>query len=89
MIPNEIREKLQNIINGTCFKGATDYCATVRNLLIESFGTGPTIKAEFESKAIVKEKQAGFLKSWARETDLWLLRKSPIFFNIHSYFSNS
>lgn len=71
MIPNEIRKKLQNIINGTCFKGATDHCATVRNLLIESFGTGSTIKAEFESKAIVKEKQAGFLKSWAKGTDLW------------------
>ncbi len=71
MIPNEIREKIQDIVNGTRFTGTKDRCATVRNLLIESFGTGSTIKAEFESRAIVKEKQAGFLKSWAKETDLW------------------
>lgn len=72
MISNEIREKIQDIVNGTRCKGTTDHCTTVRNLLVESFGTGPTIKTEFESRAILKERQAGFLKSWAKETDLWL-----------------
>jgi hypothetical protein len=72
MIPDEIRAKLQDIVNGTRFTGATDHFATIRNLLVEGFGTGATIKAEFESMAIIKEKQADFLKSWAKGTDLWL-----------------
>ena len=72
MISNEIREKLQNIVNGTRFEAPTDNCATVRNFLIEGFETGSTVKSEFESRAIVKEKQAGFLNAWAKETDIWL-----------------
>ena len=72
MISNEIREKLQNVVNGTRFAGPADNCATVRNLLVESFGTGSTVKSEFESRAIVKEKQASFLKAWAKETGIWL-----------------
>ncbi|HEY4061269.1 MAG TPA: hypothetical protein VGM30_05190 [Puia sp.] len=72
MIPNEIREKLQDIVNGTRLEGATDRCAKVRNLLIEGFGTGSTIKAEFEGRAIIKEKQTDFLKSWTKEAGLWL-----------------
>ncbi len=69
MIPNEIRKKLQNIIDGARFERATDSCATVRNLLIEGFGTGSTVKEAFESRAIVKEEQAHFLKSWATKTN--------------------
>ena len=72
MITNEIRERLQNIINGTRFEGPADNCATVRNLLVESFGTDSTVKSEFESRAIVKEKQASFLKAWAEEAGIWL-----------------
>ncbi len=72
MIPDEIREKLQDIVNGTCLPGPTDNCSTVRNLLIESFGASPTIKSEFESRAILKEKQVGFLIAWAKESNLWL-----------------
>jgi len=72
MIPNEIREKLQDIVYGARFERAADRCATVRNLLVESFGTGSTIKAEFESRAVVKEEQARFLKSWAKEENQWL-----------------
>jgi len=72
MISHEIREKLQNIVHGTRFEGPADNCATVRNLLVESFGTGSTVKSEFESRAIIKEKQASFLKAWAQETGIWL-----------------
>ncbi len=72
MIFHEIRERLQNIVNGTRFEGPADHCATVRNLLIEGFGTGSTIKSEFESRAIVKEEQANFLKAWSKEADIWL-----------------
>jgi hypothetical protein len=72
MISNEIREKFQDIVRGTRLQGAAGHCSTVRNLLIESFGTGPTVKSEFESRAIIKEEQAYFLKSWAKEIGLWL-----------------
>jgi len=72
MIPHEIREKLQNIINGARVEGPANSCAAVRNLLVESFGTGSTVKSEFESKAIVKEKQSRFLKTWAEGTGFWL-----------------
>jgi len=72
MISHEIRNKLQNIVNGTRFEGPADNCATVRNLLIEGFGTGSTVKSEFESRAIVKEKQANFLKAWAEGEGIWV-----------------
>jgi Serine/Threonine/Tyrosine Kinase found in polyvalent proteins len=72
MISHETRNKLQNIVNGARLEGPADNCATVRNLLIESFGTGSTVKSEFESRAIVKEKQANFLRAWAEETGIWL-----------------
>ena len=72
MISHEIRNKLQNIVNGTRFEGPADNCATVRNLLIESFETDSTVKSEFESRAIVKEKQANFLRAWAEEMGIWL-----------------
>lgn len=70
MIPNEIREKLQDIVRGARLQGAADRCSTIRNFLVESFGTDSTVKREFESRAVVKEKQVGFLKSWAKETGL-------------------
>ena len=71
MIADEIREKLQNIVRGTLLQGQQDHCTTIRNLLSESFGTGATVKKEFESRAVLKEKQAGFLRSHAEKVDLW------------------
>ena len=79
MIPDEIRAKLQDIVNGTRFTGATDHFATIRNLLVEGFGTGATIKAEFESRAIIKEKQVGFIKSYAGKEGFWLESMPPGF----------
>ncbi|CAL1517027.1 hypothetical protein MMC2321_00758 [Chitinophaga sp. MM2321] len=72
MIADEIRKKLQNIVRGTCLQGQEDHCTAIRNLLITSFETGPTVKGEFESRAILKEKQALFLKSHAEKAGLWL-----------------
>jgi hypothetical protein len=72
MISDEIRKKLQNIVRGTCLEGAADRCSTVRNHLIEGFGTSPTVKGEFESRSIIKEKQIEFLKTYAKESGLWL-----------------
>jgi hypothetical protein len=72
MIADEIREKLQNIIRGARLKGQGDHCTKIRNLLVESFGTSSTVKKEFESRAILKEKQASFLRSHSEKVGLWL-----------------
>lgn len=72
MISNEIREKLQNIVRGALFEGQEDRCTAIRNLLCQSFGSNPTVKREFESRAILKEKQTGFLKLHAEKTQLWI-----------------
>ena len=71
MISDEIRKKLQNIVRGTVLQGQQDHCTTIRNFLIESFETGPTIKSEFQSRAIIKEKQAWSLRSHAEKSGLW------------------
>ncbi|MDF2191916.1 hypothetical protein [Paraflavitalea sp. CAU 1676] len=68
MISDEIRQKLQNIIRGDVLEGEEDSCSTARNLLIASFGADPTAKREFESRSILKEEQARFLTSFAKES---------------------
>ena len=77
MVSDEIREKLQDIIRGTLLKGQGDHCTTIRNLLSESFGTDPTVKKEFESRAVLKEKQVDFLRSYAEKTGLLLAVLPP------------
>lgn len=77
MIGDAIKDKLQNIVRGALLEEQGDYCTTVRNLLCKSFGSGPTIKSEFESRAILKEEQANFLISYARKTGL-LLTTLPV-----------
>lgn len=72
MISDEIRQKLQNIIRGIILEKQKDPCATIRNLLCRSFETGPTVKSKFESRAIIKEKQAQFLKEYAIAQDIWM-----------------
>jgi hypothetical protein len=65
MISNGIKEQLQYIVRGAGLQGAKDHRPTIRNLLIEGFGADPTVKSQFESRAIVKKKQNNFLKSYA------------------------
>jgi hypothetical protein len=72
MISDEIRQKLQNIVRGELRQGQSDACTTVRNLLCKSFGASPTVKSEFESRAVIKERQVGFLKSHFQNADLWM-----------------
>jgi hypothetical protein len=72
MMDDGIKTKLQDIINGTCQKGGTDSCATTRNYLIESFGTGPTVKREFESKSIIKKEESLLIRSYAKKMGLLL-----------------
>lgn len=68
---NDPRRKLENIIRGVGIEGATDTCTTTRNLLCRSFSTSTTVKRDFESKAVIKEEQAEFLKKYAGENNLW------------------
>jgi hypothetical protein len=72
MISDEIRQKLQNIIRGDVLKGQEDHCTAIRNLLCQSFGSDPTVKKEFESRSIVKEEQARFLKIQAEDKRFWM-----------------
>ena len=72
MISHEIREQLQYIVRGASLQGSTDRCSTIRSLLIGSFGADPTIKGQFESRAIVKERQNEFLKLYALQSGIWL-----------------
>ncbi len=72
MINNDSRSKLENIIRGVIIEGATDHCTTTRNHLCRSFSTSTTVKKDFESKAIIKEEQAQFLKNFAKENNLWI-----------------
>jgi hypothetical protein len=72
MISDEIRQKLQIITRGELRQGQSNACTTIRNLLCERFGSSPTVKSEFQSRAVIKEKQVRFLKSYAQNTGLWL-----------------
>lgn len=70
MISDEIRQKLQNIIRGDVFEGQEDHCTAIRNILCQSFGSNQTAKREFQSRSILKEKQAGFLRFLISPRDL-------------------
>jgi len=72
MLSDAIRTKLQNIVRGEYQEGSTDSCTAVCSLLCKSFGTSPTAKSEFESKAIIKEEQNRFLRSYAQKENIWL-----------------
>ncbi len=77
MIPDEIRQQLQHIIKGAILEGSTDSCSTIRNHLIKSFGASATVKGQFESKAIIKERENHFLKDYAQNNGLWLETEPP------------
>jgi hypothetical protein len=64
MLSDEIRTKLQDIVRGELVQGQTDPCTATRNILCQSFGTSPTAKSKFESKAVLKKEQVRFLKSY-------------------------
>lgn len=77
MINDESQKQLQDIIRGAIVKGQEDHCTTVGNLICQSFGTNPTIKKEFESRKILKEKQADFLRQLANNSGFWLSSLPP------------
>ena len=48
----------------------TNSITTTRNLLCAGFSISTTVKRDFESKAVIKEKQAQYLKKHARQCGL-------------------
>ncbi|HTN38086.1 MAG TPA: hypothetical protein VL053_13490 [Arachidicoccus sp.] len=72
MYNDDTKEKLENVICGTVLEGTGDSCAAIRNHLCRSFETSPTIKREFEGRAVVKEKQAECLREYCQQNGLWL-----------------
>lgn len=72
MLSDEIRKKLQDIVRGNVLTGQKDRCTKIRNLLCKSFIASPTVKKEFESRAIIKKEQASYLIDYAKSEDLFL-----------------
>src|SRR5688572_21207242 len=71
MLPDDTRKKIKNITKGIIIEGVSDNCTTVRNLLCAGFTTSTTVKIDFESKAIIKEKQAQLLENYSTNNNLW------------------
>ena len=65
MLPDDTRKKLAHITGGTVIEGQGDTCTSVRNYLCTGFGTSRTVKKDFESQSLIKEKQAGELRNFA------------------------
>ncbi|MEI9943983.1 MAG: hypothetical protein WDN26_07135 [Chitinophagaceae bacterium] len=72
MLPDDTRSKIKNITAGAIIEGSQDHCTATRNLLCASFPTSTTVKKDFESKALIKEKQAKLLEQYSSEKNLWV-----------------
>lgn len=72
MLLDDTRSKIKNITAGIVLEGSDDTCTTLRNLLCSSFATSTTVKKDFESNAIVKEKQAVVLENYSSANNLWV-----------------
>lgn len=72
MFSDDVRSKLQDIIQGTVIQEQPDSCTSIRNYLCRSFPTSTTVKKEFESKRLLKEEQIRFLKELATSQNLWI-----------------
>ena len=71
MLPDDTRGKIKNITAGVILEGKQDHCTSARNLLCLSYPTSRTVKKEFESQAIIKEKQAKDLEEYCNQKKLW------------------
>ncbi len=72
MLPDDTRLKIENITKGVVTKGTSDHCSAARNLLCSRFETSTTVKKDFESKAVIKEKQKLLLEDFCIEHQLWI-----------------
>ena len=70
MLPDDTRQKIENIVAGNVIQGQPDYCTAIRNLLCTGFTASRTLKKDFESKQRVKEEQATFLKQYSKQHNL-------------------
>ena len=77
MFSDEVRRKLQNIIQGTVIPEQTDTCTTIRNQLCTSFSTSTTVKKDFEGKSIIKKEQVRFLEEFASWNGYWVRDLPP------------
>ena len=57
MFNDDTQAKLTHIIQGSRIPGQTDHCTAIRNHLCSSFATSTTVKANFESNALIKKEQ--------------------------------
>jgi hypothetical protein len=65
MLSNEIKRKLEDIIQGNVVEESGDACTAARNYLCRSYRTDTTVKNDFEGKQCIKEKQAERLQNYA------------------------
>lgn len=72
MLPDDTRSKIKNITTGTFIEGQQDNCKAIRNLLCASYPTSTTVKADFESKAIIKKEQVELLEKYISKNNLWV-----------------
>ena len=77
MLPDDTRNKIENITKGIILKGLQDNCATIRNILCSSFATSTSVKTDFEGKAIIKEEQAKFLEKYSIANNIWISEFPP------------
>ena len=72
MLPDDTKNKIENITRGAIIEGQQDNCTTIRNLLCASYPTSTTVKKEFESNAIIKKEQAQLIERFCRENGIWV-----------------
>lgn len=71
MIPDDIREQIENISAGNVIEGRADHFTTIRNILCAGSNADRKVKVDFESKQRIKKEQTGFLVLYAKEKGLW------------------
>jgi hypothetical protein len=72
MFSDDVRGKLENIIQGVVIQEQSDSCAAIRNYLCTSYPTSTTVKVDFESKRLLKEEQVKFLQELAIAKGFWI-----------------
>jgi hypothetical protein len=72
MLPDDTEGKIKDIIAGKVLPGVTDSLLTTRNFLCAGFTPDRTVKTDFESKLLVKEKQVTALVQWAKDKGCWM-----------------
>jgi len=72
MFSDDVRSKLENIIQGVVIQKQPDTCAAIRNYLCTSYPTSTTVKVDFESKSLLKEEQVKFLQKLAITKSFWV-----------------